>query len=1072
MTNIFFGKTNDDAFLSVLTHLKENVKKRHTHHVFIVPDRMSVLCEKKIFDFLEIDSTCDIEVLTLSRLASKVVKDKKVIQKSTSCMILQKVLNNLQKEKPCRLRCFLRPADIDVAETIYGTISQFKSCKVKFDEVVVNGNGKLLEDKLSDLALLYKGYQEELKKRSLFDSMDRLEFMSELLTKNDFVKNSIFYVSNFDSFTFQGYEIIQGIASSCKEFNIGVSNSDNPVNDYIYNHDYVENLLKIFPNANVFYAMEKNQGQFKIIQDNMFAFNISPMLVEKNNIALFEGKDFEEELLHACGQIKCLIVNKGYSFKDFFLAVPNLSDRLSEVKRVLKKFDYSYYIDAQQEFKNSLLCRFVKLLFNALQDPSYINILSFAKNPLLDINYQMIESFEDYILKYNLESFHDISKSSVQSDVFYQDFASVRENLLSIFDMLKRLKDCKTYHEFVFATKDIFAKLNIEQKLINMSISFANNGNIKQAKLFEQYYSKFINILDSLEEVLGNEVCDLRAFDLTLMSGISSTKISTTPLSVDAIFVGDTSVSFFEDRKVGFVLCAVEGSFPISLVDCGLITDEEIKAVSERYKLEPSIADINNKERFKAFELLLKPKEKLFVSYNYKDGQKSQVFINLQKMFMVKQGSSFALNKVLTYQDLPFYVQNSSVQLATNNLTSKLRSVLNKECFLSEQDCTLFATLNKNNDGKYLSVFSFKNKQQIKKNIFFPKGTTSVSQIESFMTCPFLHFVQYGLGLKEKDEGVLTRLDVGNLMHSLAENLFKKATLPMGKEKITILSSKLFDEEIQKDSYASLSSNVMNAALIQNLKKEWMRLALVLDEQSKRSDFVPTFFEARIDDKSKIKSLKIKTNGQIISLVGKIDRVDIFKDYFRIIDYKTGNCDATIKELFFGKKIQLQAYLKVVKHALNLKPAGAYYLPVHSDFSEENKTALSLYCLRGLTLKDEDVVLASDKELKKGLLSSDIVEIKLKDEEGVVHNQYSKVVSNRELNSMGEYAYKLIEKACNDILKLDITPSPLCLDNDDGPCKNCLYKTLCRFDTSFGNVKRMVNKKVELSDFDKGGANA
>ena len=156
----------------------------------------------------------------------------------------------------------------------------------------------------------------------------------------------------------------------------------------------------------------------------------------------------------------------------------------------------------------------------------------------------------------------------------------------------------------------------------------------------------------------------------------------------------------------------------------------------------------------------------------------------------------------------------------------------------------------------------------------------------------------------------------------------------------------------------------MNKVLIKNLLQETIRFCRVLNYQSKYSKFKTMATEIRFDDKNIIKSFKIKVNNHILKLVGQVDRIDKFEDYFRIIDYKTGKCDTSLKELFFGKKVQLEAYVKVVEYSLKLKPAGVYYLPVKSSFADESSTLQLKYQLKGKTINSDSIINASDTRLE------------------------------------------------------------------------------------------------------------
>ena len=723
----------------------------------------------------------------------------------------------------------------------------------------------------------------------------------------------------------------------------------------------------------------------------------------------------------------------------------------------------------QEEMKNSLLARFVSSFFDMIKEKSSTAILTFIKQPFIDVEYDKIEDFEDYILKYNLTNWFEITSSKVQTCSFYPNFDEVRNYLLSFQEEISLFEGEHNYSEFASNTQKMLEKMQIENKIDAMCQEFAQKGNLVCAKIFEQYYDKYLSILDNITKVIGEEKCTLDDFVLTASAGISSCKISTTPLSVDAVFVGDSSVSFYEARKVGFILSVCEDMFPKVTSDCGIITDKDIENVRERYKLEPSILQINRKERFKAYELLLKPQQKLFVSYNFQDGDKGRLVADLQDLFCIRNGSKFAPLAIIKYNNLPFEQKNVAFSIAKSNLITSLRSIVNNERDANKQDGELYEALKANLSKDFLTNFSYKNNPSISRDLFFKKMTTSVSEIESYMACPFKHFAQFGLNLAEKEQGEMNRANIGILMHAMAETLYKRATLPMPVETLTQLAKDIFDEEIKKDDYQTLTSNSSNNALIGNLRQEGVRLALALNNQAEHSDFKPKYFEMKFDEKGKIKGLKIHSRKGIISLVGKIDRIDFFDDYFRIIYYKTGTCDTSLKELFFGKKIQLEAYLKAVQDSLKLRPAGAYYLPVKNTFENKNDSQYSPYGLRGRTLQDDEVVCASDKVFRDGAQKSRIVQVKLNKSKGngLESSAHSMSATKEQFDKLGNYAVDLITKACEDVLSGDITPCPIQIGSNSGDssCAFCPYKTLCRYDTSFGNYTRVGKKKDDINSF-------
>lgn len=1075
MSNIFFGKTNVDCAVGIIEQLKKNFSlNKNSHHIVIVPDRISVLTEINIFNTLNIESTCNIEVLTLSRLASRVAGDIDVISKTSSCMILQKLLKDNKKD----LKCFNKKQDIDLASTLFETISQFKSCRIAVDDIFVNNSNKLLEDKLSDISLLYSKYQEYLKSKGLFDSLDRLDFVANEIKQNEEIVNSYIYICNFDSFTFQAFQIISGLIKHSKEFNIGLTFTDSLVNGHIYNEDLKNNILKLFEinniEPNIIMCKESAEGQFKYIQDNLFAFNSYPLKVKDNNIKLFECKNFEEEVVVCASFIKDLIINNSIKFNDIVVAVPNLSKKADVVEKVFNKYNFNFFLDTSFNFKDSVLFRFIDCIINMINENfSRISVISFLKNPLSNFIQKEIEDFEDYLIKYNINDGYTIKSFNVENSKFYLNFNKVRNSLFEIFDrFLSSLQNAKTFNNYVNLLEEILIKFNVSENLSNFANKFTLENNIKQAKLFEQYYNNLLAIFDNIKNILGFEECDLKIFYATLLSGVNVTRISTTPLSTNAIFVGDVSVSFFDRTKVYFILNADESNFPLTINDCGLVSDKEILQLRDSYKLEPTIASINFKERFKAFELLLKPKEKLFLSYNYenKGTQKSKIISDISKLFVIENNKGGFYNLPFnTYEDIDFYISNNNFGTAKINLISDIRSLYDGQ--KEKISDSLFNSVNEK-EKIDLNMFKFENIIKLNHNPFFLANTVSVSQIESFMTCPFLHFVRYGLKLKEKDEGELNSLNIGNILHEVARLFMQKNNLPISQNLLEKEVKIVFEKVINKDVFESVKKNASNKVLLKNLLLESIRFCGVLNYQAKYSSFKTLATEARFDDKNLIKSFKIKINNKILKLVGQVDRIDKFEDYFRIIDYKTGKCDTSLKELFFGKKVQLEAYIKVVENSLKLKPAGAYYLPVKSSFADENTSLEAKYQLKGRTLETDSVINASDNRLQINELKSDIVEVKFNknDGENRTISRFSKVISFRDMCNISEYAINLITKSCKDILTLNITPSPLVIGSDD-PCANCKYFALCNFDESFKNYKRNPNIKIDENNFNKGDDN-
>ena len=1080
MINLIYGDNCYDCDNAILERLRENRLDKNANHILLVPDKFSVSMEKMIFDKLNIESFCDIEVYTLTRLANETIKKQNILDKTTATLLVQKIILD-NKEK---LNCFVKAAkDSKFATTIYETINQLKSCKVTSDNLKSDGKDTL-SVKLNDIATIYEEYEKALTNGTI-DANDRLDLLLNEIKDNEHIKNSHIYITHFDNLTVQGYGVIEELFKYCKSVTVSCVESQNLINGHIYLNDVKENVLRICRRQNIepqiINAPKTIAGPFKFLGDNLFSYKTRSIISNNDNISVWEGEDFVEEVRTCAINIRKEIVSRGLRYKDFVVAVNGLEESKALIEKIFDDYGLSYFVDTSYDFSKTLFIKFINDCFDLiLSGFSERKILSIIKNPILNYDKENIYDFEDYVLKYKIFNFEYFKTISLKSkNVNFNNFSLIRDDFVSkIEPFFLVIEKSKVVGEFVNSIKILLEKFDVYNRLIELSEQKTIEGDIKNARILSQIEGKFNKVLENINSILGNTTFSCEEFFDVLSSGISSIKISLTPLQVDGVFVGDSLASFFNPCKVLFVLGCNEGAFPKQNQDVGVISDKEIKLLEDNYKIEPTIATINLRQRFSIYTLLLLPTEKLFLSYSLKNisgsiATKSNVVSQIQKMFVKKDrnGNLVELPIYKIDRNMNTFVENlSTKENAKYYLVNGLRYVYDGSKFCNFDDyAELYNYFKEVGEELKLDDFTFKNdKHKIKTNLFFNKGRFGVSEIESFMLCPFIHFMNYGLKLKEKDLGELDHLNVGTIMHAIAQSFSQENNLPIDDGKICDIVDKIFYKVISLVEYEGIVNNLSNKIQLANLKKEAVRFCYAINDQAKHSEFKTILSEAFFDDRNKIKGLSINLGSKTIKLVGAVDRIDTFKDYFRIIDYKTGKCDTSLAELYYGKKIQLYVYQNVVGKSLGLKPAGAYYFPVKNSFMEEDKD--NIYKLKGYTILNEEVIFASDDNLKTET-ESNIISVKKNSKPAkdgsISFSAYSKLLSEKDLLNFGEYAVKLLNKACLDISGGEISPSPISLDGNVF-CENCKFRAICHFDESFNNKPRVNNYKVDVESFEGG----
>jgi ATP-dependent helicase/nuclease subunit B len=201
---------------------------------------------------------------------------------------------------------------------------------------------------------------------------------------------------------------------------------------------------------------------------------------------------------------------------------------------------------------------------------------------------------------------------------------------------------------------------------------------------------------------------------------------------------------------------------------------------------------------------------------------------------------------------------------------------------------------------------------------------------------------------------------------------------------------KLIDDYIRSVFRDRRSAPARLLTLISRLRRTAILLITDILEEFSQSDFRPAFFELGIgsEGENSLESYVIKTpEGGDIRLYGKVDRVDTYKKgddvYVRIVDYKTGSHDISLKDVEKGHELQMLLYLfaiwksadkdfieKIGAENGEIYPAGVQYYKVKmpeitmsgKPESEHLKAELQKKLERtGLSLDDVDIISAANR---------------------------------------------------------------------------------------------------------------
>ena len=630
----------------------------------------------------------------------------------------------------------------------------------------------------------------------------------------------------------------------------------------------------------------------------------------------------------------------------------------------------------------------------------------------------------------------------------------------------------------------IFEVFELDDKLEKFIEELNENKEKLMADFSKQVKQKFINIIGEVERIMGKCILDFDEYYSILQSGLASEKVSLIPVFVDSVFIGDASSSKFLGSKYLFVVGASEGAIPKNIEDCGIIVDKEIQSLQNSIgkKIEPTIRTINKRERYKFISLLQNFKEKLYVLYPKYDKDSQEQRPSLALLDIAKIFYKLEDTKPLDIISFDGYRRKRGLFNEDEKTIGHAYEYSTKEVGLKKLLRSVYgSTMSDNNEMISALYWYFKklygkedfilptvknNKLTSPKDLFFPKKTTSISQLECYFNCPYRFFADYGLGIKEREDSQLKSIDFGNVLHRIAELYIKdieryKKIKEINKrqEMLMKLIDKVFDEEKIKTA--------SNKHIVMPLKGEAARLIDALTFQYELSNFKPVAEELVFGENGEIKGLDL---GKGIKLEGKIDRVDSLGNRsYRVIDYKTGKIELPAKNVYYGHKIQLFMYLNALRNAKK-DVAGAFYLPIKNVFvNEDYGTFLNTYKMQGYFINDTHIARNMDVSLNQSNLSSKVITLSLKEEkenqesDNLIIKPQKHILQKDIIDGVMDYTMELSKGAVKEILGGNIDRSPL-QTSDKPACEHCAYKSICGL-MYMPNKKSRKARNVEFEDF-------
>jgi len=1087
--------------------------------LFLVPEQVTFQMEVSLLAGLK--GTYRALALSFRRLAWYVLSETGGISRiPVSELGKQMILRKLLMEKRKEFQVFQQLTNYPgFIQNLSNAISEAKQYGLKgshLSDLTARFSVKesALFGKLKDFALLLSSYDRYLGERYL-DPDGYLDLLAGKISFSRFVQDSEVWIDCFAGFNSQEYRVIGELLKAARRVNIALCLDSRTAADALEESDV------FYPTLEVHEKLKALAGQYGIaveqplcldndlpprykdapclahLEKGFFVPEGEPFMDQPAGVKLVAAANIRAEVESAAREIIHLCREKGYRWKDISVVLRKVDIYRPLLDTVFNDYGIPFFIDVKREIGHHPLAALIKAALEVITSGwSYDSVFGYLKTGLTSVSQDDIDILENYVLAHGIKGSRWTDYEDWQYERRYtaggeEIFGSAEINKLTVINRIRRaavkeiadfqaaVVQSTTIREITTALFELVTSLNVFEQLNLLSEKAREDGNSDASQEHTQIWNAIIELFDQLVETLGGERVTIEDYLKIIQTGLEGIRLGLIPPGLDQVLIASLERSRNPNVKACFVLGVNDGLLPARLEQRGLFTDferENIEAAG--VILSPSGRRLLFNEQFLVYIALTRSSEFLRVSYALSDQEgyaltPSPVIQRLKKIFpgltevFLPVYPSGAEDRDLHYvagaeRTLAYLAVQLRECKSTGRLAPLWRSVYNwfvKQPQYRDRCEKMFSGLfYKNNEGQLEKDLSL--------TLFGNPLKTSVSRLERYYSCPFAHFLTYGLKLKERAVFKLERPDLGEFYHTCLK-LFVEKSL-QGKQDLKDLNSEQCNQiagEIVSEVAPSLRDEILLSSpryryLTTRLQRTVERAVYSLSAHASRSAFKPVAAEVSFSRLGQIPAFELPVAGDLkMEINGRIDRIDVAEwgtsHYLRVVDYKSSPAELNLVKIYYGLQLQLLIYLDVAIHfagcliGVEALPAGVFYFNVSDPVTGVSKPpqpgeietlAAKKLKMKGLVLAEPDIIRLMDNQIN-GL--SDLIPAGIK-KDGCLYNSTS-LVTIEQLAVLRGFLRKLAAAAGERIMDGSAEIKPYRYKNQTA-CAYCEYKPVCLFD--------------------------
>ena len=1069
------GKTH--AIKYELSKFKQERKRA----VLLVPEQFTYETERALAS--ELGGLLGIQVLSIERLAERVAAAdaREHLSPQGRRMVVRRAVHKEHAQLKAFSSVAHRAGFAAHMDALFTKCRQFliapELLKTAAEQLPA---GDALKDKLSDIAILYAATEAYMEEQYL-DSEGAQRALIDRIPSS-MLRGADVYIDGFDLLTEQLYEIIASIMLAAKTLTITLClDPDEHAADaslFLPERRAYERLSALAYSLGCAVKTKElpaypwnRHPELVHLEKFLYIFAKRPYKDNIEAVSLLGAVDRASEV-EALADAVLAAARSQIRYRDMAVIASDLGAYADLVTRAFARRNIPLFMDAQRKMQGHPI---VELMLCAVRAAaggiSRAELLRITKTGLSGVNADDADAFENYALrrgllggKVFLEPFPPEEEDAERARAaLVPPLVRLRE------DMGKKTAGEKTAGEKTQALYRYIEELGLKERLLEDVARLQSENRFALMEEHAQVWDVLMQLFEQLHAILGGADMGKQEYLEVLTEALSAYQVGVIPATADQVLFGDVNRTRSREVRALFLLGCNEGLLPAPRMDEDIIDDGELNTLSNM-GIAPWGSTVYRAEadRLSIYRALSRARERLWIGFSYSDGARELLPATL--IDRIRDLFPGCVEQSTAASTLPQSPQSGFLELLRNLSSPKplhqaLRAYYGNhpgyQLRLSQAEAFSREPVVPSSLGAPLA-----------RRLYGKRVFSTVSRLETFRTCPFQHFAQYGVKALPRREYQEKKSDIGSFSHMALEAFVRRLQQEADISAITqedcnAILDGILPDCLQRYHDGMLIATPRARALSSFYLSAVRETAWALCQSFQKGNFRPIGLELRFGPDAELPPLSVPLEGGgELLLSGVIDRVDAAeqdgKRLVRIVDYKTGSRKFTYTDIADGLNLQLPVYLAAASEAENAVPVGAFYQPVHDPVvpeGEEEKRPKRMRLI-GILEQDEAAIRATERALEG---TSEVVDGLQRKKDASI-KEHARLLSAVELNQLLSFAVRRTGEIAGELISGRVAAAPVRMGKSTA-CAYCAYKSVCRFDARLPGCRVREVKKRSKQDF-------